>query len=142
MFSSCKNKDSKESNWIIELPETKNPTNLYQWAIVKYELSRLRDEPEEDSKIVNYLPEGVIISNIVPPGVNTKVYFPYTDEKNRLDEVKDELTKFNNKNGHWFYIDYEGEKGWIFESFIEIFNSYDEALKRSEEIILGNKIKN
>lgn len=121
MFSSCKNKDSKESNWIIELPETKNPTNLYQWAIVKYELSRLRDEPEEDSKIVNYLPEGVIISII---------------------KKKDELTKFNNKNGHWFYIDYEGEKGWIFESFIEIFNSYDEALKRSEEIILGNKIKN
>lgn len=31
--------------------------------------------------------------NIVPPGVNTKIYFPYTDEENRLNEVKEELTQ-------------------------------------------------
>lgn len=31
--------------------------------------------------------------NIVPPGVNTKIYFPYTEEENRLTEVKEELTK-------------------------------------------------
>ena len=29
--------------------------------------------------------------NIVPPGVNTKVYFPYTQKKNRLKEIKNEL---------------------------------------------------
>jgi sucrose synthase len=31
--------------------------------------------------------------NIVPPGVNTKIYFPYTDEKNRLKETRAELEK-------------------------------------------------
>ncbi len=31
--------------------------------------------------------------NIVPPGVNTKIYFPFTDEENRLKEVKEDLTK-------------------------------------------------
>jgi hypothetical protein len=110
----------KENNWIIELPETKNPSNLSQWAIIKYQFSRLREVPQDESKIINYLPEGVIVSII---------------------KKQDKLTKFNNKKGHWFYVDYEGEKGWVFESFIEIFNSYDEALKRSEEIILGNKEK-
>ena len=121
VFLSCKNKELKESNWIIELPETKKPTNLYQWAIVKYKLSRLREEPQEETSIVNYLPEGVILSII---------------------KKQDKLTKFNNKKGHWFYVDYEGEKGWIFESFIEVFNSYEEALKKSEEIILGGKNNN
>ena len=120
MFSNCKNKELKDNNWVIELPETKNPTNLYQWAIVRYELSRLREEPQDETNIINYLPQGVIL-NII--------------------KKQDKLTKFNNKKGHWFFVDYEGEKGWIFESFIEIFNSYNEALKRSEEIILGNKDK-
>ncbi len=116
LIPGCKKKEPKKNNWLIELPQTKNPIELYQWAIVKYKFSRLREEPIEESKIINYLPEGVII-NII--------------------KKQDKLTKFNNKKGHWFYIDNEGEKGWIFESFIEIFNSYDEALKRSEEIILG-----
>jgi sucrose synthase len=31
--------------------------------------------------------------NIVPPGVNTNIFFPSTDNKNRLKEVKEELTK-------------------------------------------------
>ena len=31
--------------------------------------------------------------NIVPPGVNTNIFFPSTDKKNRLKEVKEELTK-------------------------------------------------
>ncbi len=31
--------------------------------------------------------------NIVPPGVNTKVYFPYTDLNSRLKETKDNLHK-------------------------------------------------
>jgi len=29
--------------------------------------------------------------NIVPPGVNTKIYFPYTQKKDRFKEIKEEL---------------------------------------------------
>jgi len=39
--------------------------------------------------------------NIVPPGVNKKIYFPYTEEENRLKEVRVELQKLlfeNEKN--------------------------------------------
>ena len=37
--------------------------------------------------------------NIVPPGVNTKIYFPYTQKKNRIKEIKEELNAllFENK---------------------------------------------
>ncbi len=31
--------------------------------------------------------------NIVPPGVNTKIYFPYTKEADRIDEVRADLNK-------------------------------------------------
>ncbi len=31
--------------------------------------------------------------NIVPPGVNTRIFFPYTETKNRIKEIEDELTK-------------------------------------------------
>ena len=31
--------------------------------------------------------------NIVPPGVNTKIYFPYTEKKERLNETRRELNK-------------------------------------------------
>jgi len=36
--------------------------------------------------------------NIVPPGVNTKIYFPYTKKEERLDEVKKELHELLFKN--------------------------------------------
>ncbi|MEO8398350.1 MAG: sucrose synthase [Ignavibacteriaceae bacterium] len=37
--------------------------------------------------------------NIVPPGVNTKIYFPYTNEKDRLKETREDLEKLLFKNG-------------------------------------------
>ncbi len=36
--------------------------------------------------------------NIVPPGVNTKIYFPYTNEDDRLKETKNELEELLFKN--------------------------------------------
>lgn len=118
LLSGCRCGGANKRDWVIELPETKKPTDLYQWAVIRFQYSRLREEPKEDSKIINYLPEGVLI-NII-----------------KKDPA---LTTFDNNNGYWFYIDYEGEKGWIFETYIEIFNSYNEAFKRSEEIILSRK---
>jgi sucrose synthase len=37
--------------------------------------------------------------NIVPPGVNTNIFFPYSERKNRLKEVKEELTRLLFENG-------------------------------------------
>jgi sucrose synthase len=31
--------------------------------------------------------------NIVPPGVNTKIYFPYTNEEERIKEIREDLNK-------------------------------------------------
>lgn len=119
LILSCK-KDglSSKNDWQIDLPETKIPQNISQWAINKYPFIKLRMEPTEESKIIYYLPIGAIIKIIKKDG---------------------ELSSFDNENNYWYNIDYEGETGWIFGSFIEIFNSYEEALKRSEEIILGDK---
>jgi hypothetical protein len=118
MLFSCKAKKEQKNSWQIELPETKIPENLNQWAICKYPYIRLRQDPREKSKIIYYLPIGALI---------------------KILQVDNELTTFANEDNYWYYIDYEGEKGWIFGSFIEIFTNYDEALNKSEEIILGDK---
>ena len=111
MISSCKNNETSNKNdWQIDLPETKIPRAINQWAINKY--------PFIESKIVYYLPIGAII---------------------KVLKKDSELSSFDNEKNYWYNIDYEGETGWIFGSFIEVFNTYEEALKRSEEIVLGDK---
>ena len=119
LISSCKNNEASNKNdWQIDLPVTKIPQAINQWAINKYPFIKLRMEPTEESKIVYYLPIGAII---------------------KVLKKDSELSSFDNEKNYWYNIDYEGETGWIFGSFIEVFNTYEEALKRSEEIVLGDK---
>ena len=117
LLSSCKKQDASTNSWHIELPETKIPQTINQWAINKYPLIKLRMEPTEESRIVYYLPIGAII---------------------KVLKKDSQLTSFDNEKNYWYNIDYEGETGWIFGSFIEVFNTYEEALIRSEDIILGD----
>ena len=115
MLFSCKDKDLN-----IDLPITQTPRELNQWGITKYDSLKLRTGPEEKSEDINYLPLGAIVEIIKKDGV---------------------IKNFDNANDYWYYIDYKGEVGWIFGSYLEIFNSYEEAEKKSGELIFGN-IKN
>ena len=115
LFPSCKCKKIKGDNWTIELPETKNPVNMNQWAVTKYSYIRLREKAVPESKIINYIPHGKILSVI---------------------KKENKIRSFNNKKDYWYFVDYDGEKGWLFGSFIEIYNNYDMAEKRCEEILL------
>ena len=108
--------DDKKDEWIIELPETKNPTNINQWAVIKYSSIKLRQEPVAKAKIINYMPLGMIV---------------------KILKKNNQLKNFNNDIDYWYYIDFEGEKGWVFGSFLEVFNNYEEAEKRCEKMILG-----
>lgn len=113
----CK-KEKVNEDWVIELPVTFTPEDLNQWAVVKYSLPKLRLEPIPRTKILNYLPLASLAKVI-----------------KRENEIKN----FDNETNYWYYIDYEGEKGWVFGTFIELYNNYEEAEKRSEEILIGKE---
>jgi len=118
LFLSCSNKNSENSNNYIELFDTFSPKEMNQWAVTKFDGLKLRETPEEESKIVNHLPIGSVVEII------------------KKDK---ELKEFININDYWYFIDYRGEKGWIFGYYLEVFNSYEEAVKRSEEMLFGIK---
>lgn len=102
----------------IKLPETSTPKEINQWAVTKYPGLKLRENLEDDSNTINYLPYGAIIEVI----------------KNNK-----EISNFENLKDYWYYVNYNSEYGWIFGSYIEIYNTYDEAVKKSEEIIFNLK---
>ncbi len=112
-----KNKNSDE-NKLVLLKETKKQFELYQWAVINQELPRLREAPSEDAKVINYLNIGTVV---------------------KILKIDEKISKFNNKNDYWYYIDYDGEKGWIFGTFLEIYNDYDEVMKRCEELLIIDK---
>ena len=114
-ISACRCKNVGDNNWIIDLPETKNPININQWAIIKYSSIKLRLKPIAKSKILSYMPVGTIVEVL---------------------KKENQLKTFYNTKDYWYYIDCYGEKGWVFGSFIEVFNNYEEAEKECEKLIL------
>jgi hypothetical protein len=118
LFISCGKSDNSNNKFEINLPQTQTPLDFNQWGVTKYASLKLRTEPLEEADVINHLPLGAIVEII------------------KKDK---ELKNFENVSDYWYYIDYKSENGWIFGSYLEIFNGYEEAEKKSEEILFGNK---
>jgi hypothetical protein len=118
LFLSCNKNDKTANKVVINLPQTQTPLEFNQWGVTKYASLKLRTEPFEEADVINHLPLGAIVEII------------------KKDK---ELKNFENISDYWYYIDYTSENGWIFGSYLEIFNGYEEAEKKSEEILFGNK---
>ena len=115
---SCKHKD-----YSIDLPLTQTPTELNQWGITKYDSLKLRNGPDEkaDDITITRIPLGAIVEII---------------------KKDNKIKNFENMNDNWYYLDYKGQEGWMFGAFLEIFNSYEEAEKKSEILIFGGNAEN
>ncbi len=96
------------------MPPTVIPTGLNQWGVIKYDYTRLREEPN-DSNDVKY--DMLRISSVVEIIIKGQ-----------------EINSVNNISDYWYCVDYEKKRGWIFGQFLEIYNTYEESAKRSEEI--------
>lgn len=105
---------------IIDLPATKSHADLNQWGVIKYGSIKLRNEPYEDTKILNYLRLGTIVEVI---------------------KKDNKLVIFDGDKNYWYYIIYEGEKGWVFGTFIEIYNNYQKAIRASEKLLYGDELE-
>ena len=115
-FFSCRKHENETLDYEIFLPQTNTPEDMNQWGVTKFGPLKLRYEPKDDSEIINHLPLGAVLEII------------------KRDK---ELRVFENIQNYWYYINYKGEKGWLFGYYIDIYNKEEEAIERSEVLLFN-----
>jgi hypothetical protein len=83
------------------------------WAVVKSPLLRVRAEPSSRSEVLSHVRTGVVVEIIA--------------RSDAEDTVENEV-------GYWYRINYDGLKGWVFGSYLEIFDSRAQAEKYADRI--------
>lgn len=107
----------KNSTLILKLPDTHLSSDFNLWGVTKFGGLKLRQDPREDSEIINHLPYGALAEILVK---------------------QEQVSEFENIRDYWYYIDFKGQKGWIFGYYLFLYNTYDEAYKKSEELLFKN----
>lgn len=90
----------------VILPPTPVLSIRSTWAVVKSPLLRVRDEPSNQATVLSHIRMGAVVE------VLTK-----SDKEDTVE----------NEAAFWYRIDYQGLKGWVFGSNIEIFDSRSKA---------------
>lgn len=90
----------------MSLPPTPVLSINSTWAVVKSPLLRVREEPSNQATVLSHIRMGAIME------VLTK--------SDKTDTVE-------NDTAYWFRIDYQGLKGWVFGSYIDVFDSRSKA---------------
>jgi uncharacterized protein YgiM (DUF1202 family) len=90
----------------VILPPTPVLSIRSTWAVVKSPLLRVRQDPSSQSTVLSHIRLGAIVE------VLTK--------SDKEDSVE-------NESAFWYRVDYQGLKGWVFGSYIEIFDSRSKA---------------
>jgi hypothetical protein len=92
----------------VILPPTPVLSIRSTWAVVKSPLLRVRQEPSNQATVLSHIRLGAIVE------VLTK---------------SDKEESVENESAFWYRIDYQGLKGWVFGTYIEIFDSRAKAEK-------------
>ena len=109
-FTSCK----KEKPFTdIPLPETPMISMTSRWGVIVSTYLRMRDKPDIRSKPVATLWKGNILEII-----------SRNPEKRIVDDLE----------GYWYQVTYGGLQGWVFSSYLNFFDSREEAERNSRVI--------
>ena len=103
-FSGC---ERKAESIDIELPETPVLSSEEQWAVVTSSYLRIRKEPNLESEILSHLR----LNNVV-----------------KILEQNSYTEKIEGEEDYWYKISYQGISGWVFGSYLEIYESREKAL--------------
>ncbi len=90
----------------IELPPAPLISESERWAVIEAAYLRLRERPETDSRLVTTLWKGYVLE--VLSRSSSKMY---------MDDLED----------YWYQINYDGLQGWVFGSYLKIYDSHEEA---------------
>ncbi len=104
VFSSCK-KDIEINN--VKLPVTKAITKKSNYALITSSHLRLRTEATINSKALTILWKGYILEIL------------------RKSDIRDSV---EGKENYWYLISYDGLKGWVFGSYIDVYSSREKAI--------------
>lgn len=90
----------------VTLPPTPVLSVRSSWAVVKSPLLRVRDQPSSQSTVLSHIRLGAVMEILT--------------RSDKEDTVE-------NETAYWYRIDYKGLKGWVFGSYVEMFDSRTKA---------------
>ena len=90
----------------VTLPPTPVLSIRSTWAVVKSPLLRVRDQPSGQSTVLAHVRMGAVVEVI--------------SKSDKEDTIENEVS-------FWYRVNYEGLKGWVFGSYISIFDSRGKA---------------
>jgi len=90
----------------LKLPPTPVLTLQTSYGVVDFPLLRVRSEPVPEAGLVTMLRSGAIVE-IVTSSSNEETIEGKTDR--------------------WYQIQYQGRRGWVFGSYLKVFDSLDKA---------------
>ena len=97
--ASCTRSGSSER---VTLPPTAVLSIRKTWAVVKSPLLRVREEATSQSTVLSHIRLGAVMEVLT--------------RSDTQDTVE-------NETAYWYRIDYQGLKGWVFGSYIDIFDT-------------------
>lgn len=90
----------------LQLPPTPVLTIQTYFGVVDYPLLRVRADPVSDAGLVTMLRAGAIVE-IVTASSNEET--------------------IEGKTNRWYQVQYQGRRGWVFGSYLKVFDSLDKA---------------
>lgn len=90
----------------LKLPPTPVLTIETSYGVVDYPLLRVRTEPVPDAALVTMLRSGSIVE-IVTSSSNEET--------------------IEGKTNRWYQVQFQGRRGWVFGSYLKIFDSLEKA---------------
>ncbi len=97
----------------VTLPPTPVLSIRSTWAVVKSPLLRVRDGPSNQATVLSHIRMGAVMEVMM--------------RGDKEDTVE-------NESAYWYRVDYEGLKGWVFGSYLELFDSRAKADKFSASL--------
>jgi uncharacterized protein YgiM (DUF1202 family) len=102
-MASCNRSSGTER---VILPPTPVLSIRSTWAVVKSPLLRVRDQPSSQATVLAHVRMGAVVEVIAQ-----------SDNKDTVE----------NDTSFWYRVNYEGLKGWVFGSYISIFDTRTKA---------------
>ena len=109
LFVSCNPNDKYKG---LILPPTPILTVQNSYGVVNFAYIRVRQEPQLDSRLVTMLRGGSIVEIVTS-----------TNNEETIE----------GKKNRWYEIQYEGRLGWVFGSYLKIYDSLDKARNAAQE---------
>jgi uncharacterized protein YgiM (DUF1202 family) len=90
----------------VSLPTTPVLSIRSTWAVVKSTLLRVREEATSQSVVLSHIRMGAVLEVLTRSDTEATI---------------------EGETGYWYRIDYDGLKGWVFGSYLEVFDSKAKA---------------